>query len=331
MRTLHKAGGERHDPGINVSQIYRWDEYAIRHPVIEPNGDIIFGDFHTPLVSLDACSKTKWVAYGAYHHAIERDADGHYWTSYAKMPLDNPHAELGFNEDTIVRFTRDGEILFEKSLTAMLLENDLGYMVYPWMPYNYDPYHLNDVQPALSDGPFWKKGDVFLSLRNQSTIILYRPSTNEVLWHKRGPWAAQHDVDIISDHEISIFNNNAGGGKTLQPVDHERGFFVAGTNDTQVYDFETDAVTSPYLTGYQALDIRTPIQGLNEILSNGDLWVEETVYGRLLVMDKDGEPKWSYVNRAKDGDVYIINWSRYIEGEEARILRERIAQGFECN
>ena len=62
------------------------------------------------------------------------------------------------------------------------------------------------------DGKFWKSGDVFLSLRNQSMILLYRPSTNKIIWKGTGPFFRQHDVDVLNDHKISIFN------KLLLPV-----------------------------------------------------------------------------------------------------------------
>ena len=36
----------------------------------------------------------------------------------------------------------------------------------------------------------------------------YRPRTNKVINYLKGPFSMQHDVDIISEKEISIFNNN---------------------------------------------------------------------------------------------------------------------------
>ena len=58
-------------------------------------------------------------------------------------------------------------------------------------------------------GPDWKKGDLFLSLRNVSAVLLYRPSTDQIVWMKRGPWIGQHDVDILDDHRIGIYDNAA--------------------------------------------------------------------------------------------------------------------------
>ena len=53
-----------------------------------------------------------------------------------------------------------------------------------------------------------EKGDLFLSIRDQSAIIHFRPSSNKVVNYITGPFAWQHDVDIISNKEISLFNNN---------------------------------------------------------------------------------------------------------------------------
>ena len=44
-----------------------------------------------------------------------------------------------------------------------------------------DPTHLNDIQPVLKDGPYFKKGDLFLSLKFLSMVILYRPETNKII------------------------------------------------------------------------------------------------------------------------------------------------------
>ena len=49
---------------------------------------------------------------------------------------------------------------------------------------------------------------MFLSIRNRSVIIHFRPSTNKVLRVINGPFISQHDVDILNDSTISVFNNN---------------------------------------------------------------------------------------------------------------------------
>ena len=40
----------------------------------------------------------------------------------------------------------------------------------------------------------WKKGDLFISIRNQSALIHYRPETNKVINYIKGPFYMQHDI-----------------------------------------------------------------------------------------------------------------------------------------
>ena len=49
---------------------------------------------------------------------------------------------------------------------------------------------------------------------------------------------------------------------------------------------------------------------------NGDLFVEETNYGRILYFNSDGSLRWTHVNRAKNGNVYNFGWSRILYTKE---------------
>ena len=84
-----------------------------------------------------------------------------------------------------------------------------------------------------------------------------------------------------------------------------------------IYDFATDTVTSPYYEGLKAHDVRTISEGRSEIYPNGDVFVEESNYGRLLRLNKDGDIVWQYINRAENGDTYRMNWSRVVPKELA--------------
>ena len=72
-----------------------------------------------------------------------------------------------------------------------------------------DPIHIKDIHPAKFDSNHWKKGDLFISLGHQSMIILFRPSTQQIIWKLSKEIFHQHDVNILNSHEISIFNNNS--------------------------------------------------------------------------------------------------------------------------
>ena len=105
----------------------------------------------------------------------------------------------------VTKISPDGKILYNKSVTQIFLDNDYKYLVFgQWIESFNDTIHLNDIQPVLKDGLYWKKGDVFLSMRRLSMIMHFRPSTNKIINIITGPFYQQHDVDIISNKEISL-------------------------------------------------------------------------------------------------------------------------------
>lgn len=307
------------ESALHLKRDYGPRRYMLHHPFPLEDGSLIYHGMGSPLVRIDACSRLMWTVDGDFHHSIERDADGNFWTVDSIHPPSIPFVDDEFDDDAVVKVSPDGAVLFRKSAAQMLIEAGLGHIVYSHDVYDADPVHLNDVQPALADGPYWKKGDIFISLRNPSMITLYRPSSDELVWSKQGPWLMQHDVDIISDHEIAVFNNNTAatpaGGKTIE------------NNNVVVYDFATGETSEPFAAGFSANRIHTETNGLFRFLPDGSLMVEEHDYGRLLAIDRKGDALWSYVNRApKDGRVYHLGWSRTLEGARAAQLKKALSE-----
>lgn len=296
--------------------------YILRHPYLTRDGGLFYKMF-SPLQKIDYCSNIVFQnAHDKFHHSIELDSYGNLWIPSQKFPQSLPlnkvgreigsesSNENGFNDDSIVKLSPDGEILFEKSVSQIFIDNGLEYLLFSVgdKHFDLDPIHLNDIQPVNFNGDFWKKGDVFLSLRHQSMVLLYRPSTNEIIWKGAGPFFHQHDVDILDEHRISIFNNNS--------KDFVDGDVVDGHNEVIIYDFKTNEY-SAYLKEYLIKnDVRTITEGRSEILLNDDLLIEETNYGRTLYFNADGSLRWFHINRADNGNVYRIGWSRILYTDE---------------
>ena len=199
---------------INLKRDHNLKRYLMLHPLLLENGDLIIHGFETPLTRIDVCSREVWSLDYSFHHSTEK-GDNSYWIPFIFYPSSVDHGmdeELGtfkktFKDDGIMQVSGSGDVLFKKSIIQMFIDNNLGHIVSGGREAVYDPIHLNDIQPVLSDGKYFNKGDVFLSLRNLSMIVLYRPDTNKIIWHKQFPWIQQHDVDILNDHKISIYNN----------------------------------------------------------------------------------------------------------------------------
>ena len=292
--------------------------YIMRHPQLTSDGGLIY-KAHSPLQKIDACSNLIFQnTHDRFHHTIERDIDGNIWVPSYMYPQSLPIEKVGrdikeedrFSDDAIIKLSPDGEILFEKPVSQIFIDNDLEYLLFSVGDSTFvlDPIHLNDIQPVNIDGEFWKKGDVFLSLRHQSMVLLYRPSTNEIIWKGTGPFFHQHDVDILDNHRISIFNNNS--------KDFVGGAIVDGHNEVIIYDFKTNEYSSYLKDSLIENDVRTITEGRSQILTNRDLFIEETNYGRTFYFNQDGSLRWTHVNRADDGSVYSVGWSRILYTEE---------------
>lgn len=319
------------NPDINTfnDMIEQVDEYkylhrdannkrsTLGHPKLLEDGELLY--LNQTMVKIDACSNLVFQnTHDAFHHSIETDIDGNIWVPSNIYPQSLPIEKVGrdiieeggFYDEGIVKLSPDGEILFEKSVSQIFIDNGLEYLLYSVgdMLFDYDPIHLNDIQPINFEGKFWKKGDVFLSLRHQSMILLYRPSTNEIIWKGTGPFFHQHDVDLLDEHRISIFNNNS---KNF--ID---GDVVDGHNEIIIYDFRTNKYSSYLKDSLIENDIRTITEGGSQILSNDDLFIEESNYGRTLYFNADGSLRWTHVNLAGDGNVYRVGWSRILYTEE---------------
>ncbi|HEX8420892.1 MAG TPA: arylsulfotransferase family protein [Sphingomonas sp.] len=295
------------DSPLFDAHLHSGQRYRMQHPLLMPDGGLVFHGTETPLVRVDACGRVLWKVRGIFHHSIDPDARGDIWVGFTADRTRYPRTTDQFREDGIARVSPDGRLLYAKSLIAILAENHLSGL-WAARPYTDDPFHLNDIQPVLADGPYWKRGDVLLSLRHLSLVMLYRPSTGKVLWRRQHAWFNQHDVDIVGPQTISIFDNHVRTGRPGIFPD-----WVEGHNQVVYADLGTGAIKTPYNDALRKRDVRTIYEGRGTPLPNGDLFVEESNYGRLLRLAPDGTIRWRYISADGQGRRYTMAWSRYLD------------------
>ena len=155
-------------------------------------------------------------------------------------------------------------------------------------------------------------------------VLLYRPSSNKIIWKGTGPFFHQHDVNILNDYSISVFNNNSkyfAGGNV-----------VDGHNEVITYNFKTNEYSSYLKNSLINNDVRTITEGRSEILPNGNLFIEETNYGRTLYFNTDGSLRWTHINIADNGEIYYVGWSRILYNEkDIQIAKNFLKSRVECN
>ena len=293
--------------------------HILRHPKLMRDGGLLSVLDYAPIRKIDACSNLIFqISHNQFHHSIETDIDGNIWVPTHIYPQSLPNKKVGrdlhgedggYWDDGVSKLSPDGEILFERSVSQIFIDNGLEYLLFGHgNSYEKDPIHLNDIQPVNIDGEYWKKGDVFLSLRSQSMVLLYRPSTNKIIWKGVGPFFRQHDVDILDNTRISIFNNNF---KTFAS-----GNEVDGSNEVIIFNFATGKYSRYLEDSLINYEVQTIIQGRSEIMPNNDLFIEDTESSRRLYFNADGSLRWTHVNRAMDGNIYRIGWSRILYTQE---------------
>ena len=152
--------------------------------------------------------------------------------------------QKNYLDDAITILDNQGNEIFTKSISEILIENGLVGRLFSQSIFWYDPVHLNDIEPVLKDTKYFKKGDVFLSLRNLSMVILYRPSTNKIIKIIEGDFYNQHDVDILDDSTISIYNNNV----FYYPENNGLGSASAVKNNNEIilYNFDTNTFSKNF-------------------------------------------------------------------------------------
>ena len=280
--------------------------FAPYHTLITPRGEFIT-QYTTPLIKATACGKLDAVnAKYLYHHSLETDAEGNYWVPAHLEPKAVSLGSKNFLDDALIKISPTGKILLQKSISQLLFENKLGHLLTAGNDFiaNDDPIHANDIQPVLNDTKYFRKGDLFVSLRHQSMVFLYRPSTNKILWNRQNISSHQHDINIISDHEISIFDNNTILRNGVRHVD--------GVNRFLIYDFATDKVSERFAKAFEKNAFKSPTNGRSKLLDANRLFVEESDFGRIAVISPQGSIDWQFINRDKKGQLYTVTWSRMI-------------------
>ena len=302
---------DKNDPQFkNLVRDTNETRYEIVHPLLNEDGSLVFQS-SSPLVKVDFCSNLIWQnSKHEFHHGNELDSDGNIWTSINMYPFEAPERYVGsdidgYEDNGIAQVSQNGEIVFERNLTNLFIANGLKHKIFASSEsFQRSPFSINEVQPVLEDGPYWKAGDVFISLRHMSMSFLYRPSTDKIIWKDDGKTYLQHDINVLNDSQISIFNNNA--------LMTHSDYLIDTNSEVLIYDFSSQEYTKYLNDALIKHEVKTFGQGRSRILPNGDLFIEETNFGRILYFNSQGKLLWEYINREDNKKVNWISWARIV-------------------
>jgi len=292
--------------------------FQSNHSLLLEDGRILTTSGSGVLVMLDRNGDVIWTREGIHHHSIERMADGNF------VVAKQLEKHESFIDDGYAIYTPDGELVEERSVLSILQRAGHGALVFgiqAWSPISpggpADPVHLNDVEPIRVSDAYVQEGDLAMSSRHLSTVFLYRPSEDRILWLHTGPWLTQHDVDYLGDGIFSVFDNALVRAPVDRDLEYSRIFQKREpTSNIRTFDMETGEFATPFDRVFQERGLVTVTQGLHRHLRNGDVFIELQNQGQLMRLGPEGI-RWRYVsNLDKPGHVGELHWSRYYYRDE---------------
>lgn len=268
-----------------------------------PDASIVANFAQQSTFRMDVCGDVVWRLPNLGHHSVGLDPDGTLWVPGENyVPADGevgiPNASPPFHDWTITNLGLDGELLRSESVAEILRDNGLESLLYMSSrnrgapEISYDPLHVNSVK-ALPEGVrsrLFEPGDLVVSLRNISTLLVLDGDTMEVKWRTTGPFFRQHDPIFLPGDRISIFDN--------RPVVNDEGTHESQIMVVNARTGEATAVLGG--DGPGAEPFYSEIMGDHEYLSNGNILVTPSDEGRVLEYTPDGHLVWSWQNRVDD-------------------------------
>lgn len=282
---------------------------VIGAPRFDHDGNLYFLTNSGLFVKLGPDMKVRWAKDNLfYHHTFNFTNDGDFIWAIGNSKK-NCEIYPNFNydiliNDCIIQLDKvSGDVISVHSITNAMIDANLHNHLFVGRIDKSleDPLHINDVQPVNLESIHFSKGDVFISLGHANMVLLYDTLERKIKWNITDSLFHQHDVDILDDSKIAIFNNNRVFTDKDKTFKH---------NEVLKYDFSSGKTSNLFQDVMRNHDLRTVSQGLFEI-SGDTFFVEETNYGRVVLFYKK-DLVFEYYSKNKGGYSQNLGWS-YVE------------------
>lgn len=188
-----------------------------------PNGDLLamyIGMGDTPwgygLVKMDKNSKLIWKYWDNVHHHLDVADDGKIYVltnAIHNNPIEGyEQLKPPRIDDYVTVLSPDGKVLKRVAILDTLLRSPYRRIMRttPWN-LEADFLHTNSIEvisrAAAARLPFPKAGQILLSFRNINTIAVLDLSKQAIVWALQVSWRGQHDVDMLPNGDILMFDN----------------------------------------------------------------------------------------------------------------------------
>lgn len=304
---------------VSDSETYRESSLSsgsrIWHPHISSELKLVYTIPGNDLIAIDLKNNHEvWRVYGAFHHSIEQDSDGNYWVCASVDSRPKSLKTLGefgngnlYQDNCIIKISQSGKILLKISITKILIKNGLEHLLFGASnpDRNNDPIHLNQVSPILKDDGLLRKGQLLVSLRNLSTLLLVDPQNESIVWSKTGPWMNQHCVLPFSKSTISILDNHSFGSGQ---------YWLMPTWQTRIISHNIESGETQNIVDQIAPNtgLRIGIEGRALPFQKNGWIVEDSVFGTIFVLIEN-KIVFKWQNTYPGGEVGAVSWCRYVD------------------
>lgn len=278
-----------------------------------PDGDVVMNVVGAGTVRLDRCSRVVWVHVGYTHHSIDLLPDGSMlvpdqvdvagWRPDRSRIAPGPNGY--YTDHGLLHLAAGGKVLRHISLSDAVHRGDRAGLllgdgdISPQFAVE-DPFHMNDAEmlrPAMAGAfPMFRAGDIMLSLRNTSQIVMLDGMSWLPKWALRGPFFSQHDPDFMPNGHLLVYDN--------QYVADEK---MSGRSRILEIDPATQSVVWSY-DGGDANPFYAPARGKVQLLPNGNVLILDPEEGRVFEVARsrgDGVA-WDYVHLIAPGSVGVL-------------------------
>lgn len=295
--------------------------------LVLPDGSVVFNFEYGGLVKLDRCGNVVWKLARQSHHSVELAEDGGFWVPGRRfLPAGSespfPNVQTPFNENTIMKVSKDGKVLkeisvpklfYDNGLEAVLTSNRVGNnFARRYRSFGREIVHLNKIVELPSDiaedFPAFEIGDLLLSLCYLQMVLVVNPDTGEIKWWQIGPWLRQHDPEFKPGGTIIIFNNNVYSRHETSTKGLRINSGQYGSNILEINPVSNDQrIIYGNKRGQEMLSV---IRGKHELTRNGGLLITEFEGGRVFEVDSEGRIVWEFINRYDSDEVAEISEGR---------------------
>lgn len=303
---IDETGALIHEWTLPRDQIW-WDSplaerqrfVGIRSAVVLPDLSLLAIYDYLGLIRLDRNSNPVWIVRNGAHHDFWLTPDHQiYLLSHRLEEIPEIRPGHPVVVDTVTVLDMSGRTTAEYSLVELMQNSPFSFLLPAVNDLETDVpvdlLHTNSIQVfdgslASLDPRLFAKGNVLLSLRNISTLIIADLEASEVLW-VWGPSniSFQHSARLLATGTILLFDNGLDWSTVLE---------IDPLNFDRIWSWQ----------GAGATRLNSRIYGSCRRLPNGNTLIVDSMQARAFEVTSDGNLVWSFLTPPlDDGRVPVL-------------------------